>query len=121
MALIQSQDTGQWQSELSPAEIAKEDAREYARKVMKLDGDDFPDISTEEAYNKLKTDPKLRRLVNRAFVREHRRPATDAEFDNVLKRALEIPFVDEPIKEKKKPFKGTTMPQGDYRDIAFGT
>jgi len=116
MHVIQSYDTGEWDEKRSPDEVI----REEARKVMGLDDEaDFPSVSQEEAYNKLKTNARLRKKVNQVYVKTERRPATDAEYDMVLKRALGI--AQEPAKERRARMqtRPTVVQYGDWRDISW--
>ncbi len=115
MSILQNQETGQWETRKVPSEIAEE----RARKMMGLDEPDFPNITQQEAYNKMKTDAGLRKEINKAFIKEYKRPATDEEYSNILQQAVGMPFGDLNIKKKPEKASPITMPQGDYRDISL--
>jgi len=116
MDIIANPDTGGWDPRNVPLDVVNG----HAREVMGLDGDKFPDITQEEAYHKLKTNSRLRMKVNRAYIQEHHRPATDEEYDNLLKESIGLSVGPETKKKKKiTDFNPPPIQYGDWRDISW--
>ena len=116
MHVTQNYQTGGWDEKRSPDEVV----REEARKVMGLDDEtDFPSVSQKEAYNKLKTNAGLRKKVNQIYIKTEHRPATDAEFDMVLKRTLGV--AQESVKKERRGVSPNppSVQYGDWRDISW--
>lgn len=107
----------QWVWEQSPQDFIEA----MMRRRMRLDETDFPNISIEETYNKLKADPKFRKQVNEFYIKHYGHPANDAEFDSMLKDALNIG--EEPKKKiklnKNNYLEGTQMPRGTWEDVLW--
>jgi len=114
MEIIQDPEKGNWNERKTPDEII----RDKARKIMGLDEKEFPLIGQEEAYIRMKTDPKLRREINKEYLKTFKRPATDAEYDMVLKNVLGMTSKNEkgkrPVTENPPP-----VQYGDWRDISW--